>query len=219
MRFRRHVFALLNIKVVLILIFNWVKVLGNKAKRATSIIVLASLFVVFAMLLAINQIVNVTLYDYGLQYSLNWSNPYVLYLDLALLLIIIDVFLVGIVQTGIVEISIEEMADPELESEEPERKSLPGRSAPVVSTPRVAPAPATAEEKKATSPKPFGSVPLNEEAQKRAVIMKPVTKQPGKEKPSDAGLKPMIYPGYCTSCGTRSKIGARYCKICGNKLE
>jgi hypothetical protein len=209
MRFRRHVFALLNIKVVLILIFNWVKVLGNKAKRATSIIVLASLFVVFAMLLAINQIVNVTLYDYGLQYSLDWSNPYVLYLDLAILLVIIDVFLVGIV----------EIAYPALKSEESERNSLSAKSVPLVSTPKVSPLPPVAEEKRAITPEPSRSVPLNREARKSAVVTKPVTEQRGSEKPRDVEQKPTIDFGYCTNCGTRQKFGSLYCKNCGKKLE
>jgi outer membrane biosynthesis protein TonB len=206
---RLFVFAPLNIKVVLILNFNWVKVLRNKARTATSIIVVASLFVVFAMLLAINQLVNVTLYDYGLQYSLNWSNPYVLYLDLAILLVIIDVFLVGIV----------EIAYPALKNEEPERNSPSTKSVPMVSTPKVSPLPPVAEEKRAISPEPSRSAPPNKETQKSAVATKPVTEQRGREELRGIERKPMTNLGYCTSCGTKRNNNALYCKNCGKKLE
>ncbi len=58
----------------------------------------AILFAVFALLLAIDRIVNNTLYDYGLVFSDNWAQPYWLMLRASMGLTVASIFLISIVE-------------------------------------------------------------------------------------------------------------------------
>ena len=72
------------------------KGLKNKPRRIASIIVVASLFVVFSMILLLNRLVNVTLYNYGLQFSVDWGYQYVIYLYVGTGLLLVSIILVGL---------------------------------------------------------------------------------------------------------------------------
>jgi hypothetical protein len=56
------------------------------------------LFVALILLLQIDQLINDTLYSYGLVFSNDWAQPYWLFLRVSLALIIVAVFLISMVE-------------------------------------------------------------------------------------------------------------------------
>ena len=58
----------------------------------------AILFAVFALLLAIDYLVNGTLYDYGLVFSDNWAQPYWLMFRISMGLTLAAIFILSLVE-------------------------------------------------------------------------------------------------------------------------
>jgi hypothetical protein len=56
------------------------------------------LFIAVILLLQIDQLVNSTLYDYGLNFSNDWAQPYWLLLRISLVLIVAAIFLISVVK-------------------------------------------------------------------------------------------------------------------------
>ena len=56
------------------------------------------LFIVVILLLQIDQLVNDTLYDYGLNFSNDWAQPYWLMFRVCLVLIVVAIFLISVVE-------------------------------------------------------------------------------------------------------------------------
>jgi len=70
--------------------------LRNKPRKIVAIMAVASLFTVLAMIVLINGLVNVTLYNYGLQFSTHWAFPYVIYLYVGIGLLFANIIMVGL---------------------------------------------------------------------------------------------------------------------------
>jgi len=70
------------------------------SKPRVVLIVLADamLIIVLVLLFQIDKIVNKTLYNYGLVFSLDWAQPYWLLLRVSLILIVVAIFLITIVE-------------------------------------------------------------------------------------------------------------------------
>ena len=58
----------------------------------------AMLFIVVILLLQIDQLVNSTLYGYGLVFSSDWSQPYWLLMRVSLALIVVAILLISVVE-------------------------------------------------------------------------------------------------------------------------
>ena len=58
----------------------------------------AILFIAVLLLLQIDQLVNGTLYSYGLVFSSDWAQPYWLLMRVSLALIVVAVFLISVVE-------------------------------------------------------------------------------------------------------------------------
>jgi len=58
----------------------------------------AMLFIAVILLLQIDQLVNSTLYGYGLVFSNDWAQPYWLLMRVSLALIVVAVFLISMVE-------------------------------------------------------------------------------------------------------------------------
>ena len=58
----------------------------------------AMLFITLILLLQIDQLVNGTLYSYGLDFSNDWAQPYWLLFRLSLVLIVVAIFLISVVE-------------------------------------------------------------------------------------------------------------------------
>ena len=56
------------------------------------------LLVAVILLLQIDQLVNGTLYNYGLVFSSDWAQPYWLLIRVSLILIIVAIFLISVVE-------------------------------------------------------------------------------------------------------------------------
>jgi len=56
------------------------------------------LFIVVILLLQIDQLVNGTLYSYGLIFSSDWAQPYWLLLRVSLALIVVAILLISVVE-------------------------------------------------------------------------------------------------------------------------
>jgi hypothetical protein len=70
------------------------------SKLRVALVVLGDimLFVVLVLLFQIDKLVNVTLYSYGLVFSLEWAQPYQLLMRVSLVLIVVAVFLISLVE-------------------------------------------------------------------------------------------------------------------------
>jgi len=58
----------------------------------------AMLFIAVLLLLQIDQLVNGTLYSYGLVFSNNWAQPYWLLMRVSLVLIAVAILLISVVE-------------------------------------------------------------------------------------------------------------------------
>ena len=58
----------------------------------------AMLFIVVILLLQIDQLVNGTLYSYGLVFSSDWAQPYWLLMRVSLVLIVVAILLISVVE-------------------------------------------------------------------------------------------------------------------------
>jgi hypothetical protein len=58
----------------------------------------AMLFIVVILLLQIDQLVNGTLYSYGLIFSNDWAQPYWLLMRISVALIVVAIFLISMVE-------------------------------------------------------------------------------------------------------------------------
>jgi len=56
------------------------------------------LFIVMILLLQIDQLVNSTLYSYGLVFSNDWAQPYWLLMRVSLALIVVAILLISVVE-------------------------------------------------------------------------------------------------------------------------
>ena len=56
------------------------------------------LFIAVILLLQIDQLVNSTLYSYGLVFSNDWAQPYWMFLRVGLVLIVVAIFLISVVE-------------------------------------------------------------------------------------------------------------------------
>lgn len=56
------------------------------------------LFIVVVLLLQIDQLVNGTLYGYGLVFSLEWAQPYWQLIRASLILIVVAILLISVVE-------------------------------------------------------------------------------------------------------------------------
>lgn len=70
----------------------------SRARAAIVIIGDAVLIAVVAVLLEIDKLINVTLYDYGLVFSNDWAQPYWLMFRATLALIIVAVIIISIIE-------------------------------------------------------------------------------------------------------------------------
>jgi hypothetical protein len=70
----------------------------SKARAAIVIIGDAVLIAVVAVLLEIDKLINVTLYDYGLGFSNDWAQPYWLMFRAALVLIVVSIIIISIIE-------------------------------------------------------------------------------------------------------------------------
>jgi hypothetical protein len=70
------------------------------SKRRIALVVLGDIFLFIAviMLLQIDQLVNGTLYYYGLIYSDAWAQPYLLMFRICVILIVSAIFLMSVVE-------------------------------------------------------------------------------------------------------------------------
>jgi hypothetical protein len=66
--------------------------------RAAIVIGDAVLIAVVAVLLEIDKLINVTLYDYGLGFSNDWAQPYWLMFRAALVLIVVSIIIISIIE-------------------------------------------------------------------------------------------------------------------------
>jgi hypothetical protein len=70
----------------------------SKARAALVILGDVTLVAAVAMLLEIDQLVNSTLYGYGLVFSYDWAQPYWLMLRVTLVLIVAAVIIISVVE-------------------------------------------------------------------------------------------------------------------------
>ena len=69
----------------------------RKVKGAITVVVEIILFIAIILLLAIDKLVNGTLYNYGLVFSQEWSFQYEVWFNLSIVLLVILMFLIPIV--------------------------------------------------------------------------------------------------------------------------
>jgi len=70
----------------------------SRLRAALVILGDAMLFIVVILLLQIDQLVNGTLYSYGLIFSNDWAQPYWLLLRVSLALIVVAILLISVVE-------------------------------------------------------------------------------------------------------------------------
>lgn len=56
------------------------------------------LFIAVILLLQIDQLVNYNLYSYGLEFSNDWAQPYLLFMRASLVIIVVAIFLISMVE-------------------------------------------------------------------------------------------------------------------------
>jgi hypothetical protein len=85
-------------------IYEWRSVnsaFGGRMSRARAALVVISdviLVAVVALILEVDQIINVTLYNYGLVFSNDWAQPYWLMLRVAMVLIVASIIIISVVE-------------------------------------------------------------------------------------------------------------------------
>ena len=70
----------------------------SRLRAALVILGDAMLFIAVILLLQIDQLVNSTLYSYGLVFSNDWAQPYWMFLRVSLVLIVVAIFLISVVE-------------------------------------------------------------------------------------------------------------------------
>jgi hypothetical protein len=70
------------------------------SRRRAALVILGDVMLLIALVLLflINQLVNGTLYSYGLIFSSDWNEPYTLMFGLSLVLIVVAIFLTSVVE-------------------------------------------------------------------------------------------------------------------------
>ena len=70
----------------------------SRARAALVVIGDVILIAVVALILEVDQIINVTLYNYGLVFSNDWAQPYWLMLRVALVLIVASIIIISVME-------------------------------------------------------------------------------------------------------------------------
>ena len=191
----------------------------NKLRKIASMIVVAFLFTVFAMILLINRLVNVTLYNYGLQFRVDWGYPYVIYLYVGMGLLLVSIVLVSL---GFVNVYY-----PAGQDEEQEVNSLWERREERVSASEVFPLPQAREKKTKIQPQSSDSMPIVKQLLVVQCRYCGIENEPdavfcekcGESMVTESEPFAEITDLFCGACGTKNRVSAVYCKKCGQLLN